>query len=98
MTARVVDHCRPSKLNDRKQGSCVRTLVLKEPAETSLDVRLDERPGWEFVNIDHDNDLNVVLSSTFPFGLRSGVNKGIRHVLIYATYLAPSTGHGFIRE
>ena len=57
----------------------MRTLVLKEPAETSLDVRLDERPGWEFVNIDHNNDPNVVLSRTFPFGLGSGVNKGIKY-------------------
>ena len=70
MTARVVDHCQPSKLNNRKQESCVRTLVLKEPAETSLDIRLDERPGWELVNIDHNNNPNVVISSTFPLRLR----------------------------
>ena len=81
MTARVVNHYQPKREQNKiqKQESCVRTLVLKEPAETSLDVRLDERPGWEFVNIDHNNDPNVVLSSTFPFGLRSGVNKGIKY-------------------
>ena len=79
----------------------MRTLVLKEPTETSLDVRLDERPGWEFVNIDHDNDPNVVLSSTFPLRLeRVGRTRGLDliYILIKPDYLAPSTGHGFICE